>query len=632
MSVSLTPPMFLQFFVPGTNQPAVGSQLFTYIAGTSTKQATWTDSTQITQSANPIIADANGVMIFWLDPSLLYKFVWAAKGDTDPPSSPIYSVDNISGIITSAVLTQAFIGSILYPRTAAEIAAGVTPVNFSYAPNNVKRYGAIGNGSTDDTAAIRVALNYAGANGLTSLFFPEGNYKITSTLVIPGENITLYGEGVWASTITCAITGSAAPSLFTWTANAGGTQAQFLQVQGLRFSGNSLTGASGNGNCFSLIGVLAVTFASFATFRDCSFLGFEGTGQDHNGSSIAAASIYVYFGNVLKIENCLFETFAIGVFVDGATGASHTAKVNVSACTFETGSVVGIQANFCDQLLVNDQTVFNNLASGIALTEVGETATIDDCRFKLMTTGAAILAVSASIIDQLNITNCYFYNAFQASPVPVLDIGTNVRGCLISGCELLFDNTVVNALGIVIQNPSGFLGGTFTILANRWTLGGAATVTSCILTNNGTNAISSLLIAGNYFGQPAPTGLAQIITTAVSLAGAGGVVSPSVINNCFAMGTPGVITTAISVGAGVTGALLLNNSYIGGAVTTPVSDSGTKTIRIEAGDSNIPSVGFFGHAVVSTRPTVTGAKAGNAALTSLLTTLAQFGLITDSTT
>jgi hypothetical protein len=29
MSVSLSPPMFLQFFVPGTNAPAVGYQLFT---------------------------------------------------------------------------------------------------------------------------------------------------------------------------------------------------------------------------------------------------------------------------------------------------------------------------------------------------------------------------------------------------------------------------------------------------------------------------------------------------------------------------------------------------------------------------------------------------------------------------
>lgn len=36
--------------------------------------------------------------------------------------------------------------------------------------------------------------------------------------------------------------------------------------------------------------------------------------------------------------------------------------------------------------------------------------------------------------------------------------------------------------------------------------------------------------------------------------------------------------------------------------------------------------------IVKTAPTVTGAKAGNAALTSLLTQLASIGIITDSTT
>lgn len=43
------------------------------------------------------------------------------------------------------------------------------------------------------------------------------------------------------------------------------------------------------------------------------------------------------------------------------------------------------------------------------------------------------------------------------------------------------------------------------------------------------------------------------------------------------------------------------------------------------------SVGFNGSAPIG-KPTVTGAKGGNAALASLLTALANYGLITDSTT
>lgn len=46
---------------------------------------------------------------------------------------------------------------------------------------------------------------------------------------------------------------------------------------------------------------------------------------------------------------------------------------------------------------------------------------------------------------------------------------------------------------------------------------------------------------------------------------------------------------------------------------------------------NATGLGFFGTAPIA-KPTVTGAKGGNAALTSLLTQLAALGLVTDSTT
>lgn len=47
--------------------------------------------------------------------------------------------------------------AIHYARTAAETAAGVTPSNYAYEPGDVRRYGAAGDGSTDDTAAFERA-------------------------------------------------------------------------------------------------------------------------------------------------------------------------------------------------------------------------------------------------------------------------------------------------------------------------------------------------------------------------------------------------------------------------------------------------------------------------------------------
>ena len=49
---------------------------------------------------------------------------------------------------------------------------------------NVKEFGATGNGTTDDTAAIQAAINAAGTG---MVFFPQGNYLISTTLNISGN-------------------------------------------------------------------------------------------------------------------------------------------------------------------------------------------------------------------------------------------------------------------------------------------------------------------------------------------------------------------------------------------------------------------------------------------------------------
>lgn len=64
----------------------------------------------------------------------------------------------------------------LFPRTATEIAQSVTPTAYQYEPGNVLRYGATGNGVTDDTTAIQNAVK--AMNG-GEVYFPDGTYMIT---------------------------------------------------------------------------------------------------------------------------------------------------------------------------------------------------------------------------------------------------------------------------------------------------------------------------------------------------------------------------------------------------------------------------------------------------------------------
>lgn len=85
-----------QFF-DNNGDPAAGYKLFTYIAGTQAKQATYTDANLTSANANPIILDGSGRASIFLLPAS-YQFVLGAPNDTDPPASPIWTVDGVAAL------------------------------------------------------------------------------------------------------------------------------------------------------------------------------------------------------------------------------------------------------------------------------------------------------------------------------------------------------------------------------------------------------------------------------------------------------------------------------------------------------------------------------------------------------
>ena len=67
---------------------------------------------------------------------------------------------------------------------------------------SVKDFGALGDGTTDDTASIQEGIDYIIAAGGGALYFPAGTYQVSSTLVLTnGDNLKLYGDGPDASII-----------------------------------------------------------------------------------------------------------------------------------------------------------------------------------------------------------------------------------------------------------------------------------------------------------------------------------------------------------------------------------------------------------------------------------------------
>jgi hypothetical protein len=84
-----------QFFDNNGN-PLSGGKLFTYAAGTTTNQATYTSSSGNTAHTNPIVLDSAGRVSggeVWLTNGQSYKFLLKTSADVQ-----LWSADNISGI------------------------------------------------------------------------------------------------------------------------------------------------------------------------------------------------------------------------------------------------------------------------------------------------------------------------------------------------------------------------------------------------------------------------------------------------------------------------------------------------------------------------------------------------------
>lgn len=101
-------PVFLDAQLDSSGNPLAGGQLFTYAAGSTTKQTTYTSSAGSTAQANPIVLNSRGepASPIWLTDGQTYKFVLAPSTDTDPPTSPIRTIDNVVGVNDIAATAQ----------------------------------------------------------------------------------------------------------------------------------------------------------------------------------------------------------------------------------------------------------------------------------------------------------------------------------------------------------------------------------------------------------------------------------------------------------------------------------------------------------------------------------------------
>lgn len=120
--MNISPPIRQRYFDNATGAPLAGGQLFSYQAGTSIPQGTYSNSTG-TPNTNPVVLDSNGYADVWMNPALVYKFILE-----DSQGNVLWTEDNVSAqvTITASNLFTANSGSAASPT--AITASGGVPV------------------------------------------------------------------------------------------------------------------------------------------------------------------------------------------------------------------------------------------------------------------------------------------------------------------------------------------------------------------------------------------------------------------------------------------------------------------------------------------------------------------------
>ena len=195
MTTNIAPQPKLQFF-DANGAPLSGGKLYTYAAGTTTPLASYTDYGGGTPNANPVILDSRGEASVWLGTGM-YKLVLKTSTDVE-----VWTADNLNGAdtitVASTLATLAASGGSSLIGYASGVSSPITQTVQDKLRQlvNVKDYGAKGDGTTDDTAAIQAAIDEMQGTGKGGIvYMPPGRYKITSNLTITWPHATSEDSG-----------------------------------------------------------------------------------------------------------------------------------------------------------------------------------------------------------------------------------------------------------------------------------------------------------------------------------------------------------------------------------------------------------------------------------------------------
>jgi len=295
---------------------------------------------------------------------------------------------------------------------------------------NVRQFGAVGNGVTDDTTAINNAI--AACTSYSTLYFPAGKYLITSQ---PSgftglNNLTVCGDG-FSSEIFSNVTGAAGNTLVF------DSTCSFVTVRDLAIVGSATVRGSG---------IHIRLYASDSEVRDCYISGCSDFGIHLSNSGSAWSTNQTVTGCI--VLNTLGDGIHVGQSTDvliedndvGNAGDDSIAvvadnttyypqRVSVLGNRVYNGAVRGIVVLEAFDCLIEGNDVFTTVNSGIEVNRFNST-TAYNTRVKVIgnkvqnsnTTLGPIGAINAYFCQDCTVDGNEVYNPSTGAGIAYLDI------------------------------------------------------------------------------------------------------------------------------------------------------------------------------------------------------------------
>lgn len=326
---------------------------------------------------------------------------------------------------------------------------------------NVKDYGAVGDGATDDTAAIQACITASiAATGNANIVFPIGRYKVNSQLQVDSATVNVNIRGLHATLVSgISIVGNSVLRVY---------QAKVVNIEGLNVDMNANTVAHyafrfGDIAATKYVGVLKVLYCDFFNFGGesqrgiqteglsfvagltpnfslpsvlidgCNFYNQNPTGTGtFNYNTATCYGIGIRLGDIsdyARIINCNFNYIRVGVWSDGGANA------DITGCNF-IGCFPRQTTLYTYGALYLSNAVSNNGKINVVA-----------CKFN-HNYGYCVYSVYTTAKRPITITACHFIaNATTSiffTPGSAVDTYNMVNDCLFDRCSQAFTNSYTN--------------------------------------------------------------------------------------------------------------------------------------------------------------------------------------------